>query len=64
MKILSYLILDGHASPMYKSLIESNIGSEYAASTGYDNSTVRSTFSVGLQGIRAEDVCLVSRTHL
>ncbi|RUS30251.1 LOW QUALITY PROTEIN: Metalloenzyme, LuxS/M16 peptidase-like protein [Jimgerdemannia flammicorona] len=39
MRLLSYLLLDGHASPMYKALIDTNIGSEFSANTGYDSST-------------------------
>lgn len=61
MKMLSYLLLDGHASPMYKALIERNIGSDYSASTGYDQTTSRSSFNVGLQGIRTEDVEVVEK---
>ena len=39
MRLLSYLLLDGHASPMYKALIDTNLGSEFSANTGYDSST-------------------------
>jgi Zn-dependent M16 (insulinase) family peptidase len=39
MRLLSYLLLDGHASPMYKALIDTNLGSEFSSNTGYDNST-------------------------
>lgn len=39
MRLLSYLLLDGHASPMYEALIDSNLGSEFSSNTGYDNST-------------------------
>jgi Zn-dependent M16 (insulinase) family peptidase len=31
--------LDGHASPMYKALIDGNIGSDFSENTGYDSST-------------------------
>lgn len=56
MQILSALLFDGPASPMYKALIESNLGADYAPGTGYDASTARATLSVGLQGLRPEDV--------
>lgn len=56
MRILSYLLIDGQASPFYKALIESNIGSDYAAGTGYDTSTKIASFSVGLQGLFQDDV--------
>lgn len=39
MRLLSYLLLDGHASPFYKELIDTNLGSEFSANTGYDSST-------------------------
>ncbi len=64
LKILSHLLLEGSSAPMYKVLIDSNIGQDYASSTGYDSSTKIATFSVGLQGIREEDVELVKRRIL
>ena len=60
LRVLSYLLTDGQAAPFYKALIESNIGSDYVASTGYDTTTKDATFSIGLQGIRKEDIPLVS----
>ncbi|ORY02652.1 hypothetical protein K493DRAFT_405243 [Basidiobolus meristosporus CBS 931.73] len=62
MNILSGLLLDGPASPMYKALIDSNLGSEYSSNTGYNTSTRTSSFSVGLQGIGSNDVDLVGNT--
>ncbi|KAI8368267.1 peptidase M16C associated-domain-containing protein [Radiomyces spectabilis] len=59
MKLLSYLLLDGHASPMYKALIDTNLGSEFSANTGYDNSTRSACLSIGLQGVKEDDVQLV-----
>jgi Zn-dependent M16 (insulinase) family peptidase len=56
MRLMSYLLLDGHASPMYKALIESGLGAEFSANTGYDSSTMQSCFSVGLQGIKSSDI--------
>ncbi|KAI9305038.1 peptidase M16C associated-domain-containing protein [Cunninghamella echinulata] len=56
LRLLSYLLLDGHASPMYKALIETNLGSEFSANTGFDSSTRLSSFSVGLQGISDSDI--------
>ncbi|KAJ3410731.1 Presequence protease, mitochondrial [Chytridiales sp. JEL 0842] len=55
-RMLSTLLTDGAASPMYRALIESNIGSDYAASTGYDRTSRQTCFSVGLQGMRTSDV--------
>ncbi|KAI9253614.1 peptidase M16C associated-domain-containing protein [Sporodiniella umbellata] len=62
MRLLSYLLLDGHASPMYKALIDSNLGSEFSSNTGYDNSTSTSCLSIGLQGVKEEDVDKVQTT--
>ncbi|TPX62967.1 hypothetical protein PhCBS80983_g00118 [Powellomyces hirtus] len=54
--ILTSLLLDGAAAPMYKALIETNIGSDYAATTGYNQEAKITNVSFGLQGIRSEDV--------
>ncbi|KAI8083948.1 peptidase M16C associated-domain-containing protein [Gilbertella persicaria] len=62
MRLLSYLLLDGHASPMYKALIDTNLGSEFSINTGYDNSTSTSSLSIGLQGVKEEDVDKVKQT--
>ncbi|ORX47272.1 hypothetical protein BCR36DRAFT_398494 [Piromyces finnis] len=60
--ILSHLLLSGESYPMHKALIESNIGSDYSAGTGYDDNARMATFSVGLQGIKSEDVDMVEQT--
>ncbi|KAI7863451.1 peptidase M16C associated-domain-containing protein [Mucor mucedo] len=62
MRLLSYLLLDGHASPMYKALIDTNLGSEFSSNTGYDNSTCTSSMSIGLQGVKDSDVEKVQST--
>jgi Zn-dependent M16 (insulinase) family peptidase len=59
LSVLSKLLLDGPSSPLYQTLIESNIGSEYTPNTGYDASTNESSFSVGLQGVKREGIELV-----
>lgn len=80
--VLSQLVIEEESSPMFKALIDSHIGSNYASGTGFDSYTkyacqfyifiyeilwmahaVRLTsLSVGLQGIRAEDVPMVEET--
>ncbi|KAF9171369.1 Mitochondrial presequence protease [Mortierella sp. AD011] len=62
LRILSDLLTDGHASPMYKALIESGLGSEYSANTGYDGSTMVSSLSFGVQGMKQDDVSKVEET--
>jgi len=61
MQVLSHLLLSGESYPMHKALIESNIGSDYSAGTGYDDNARMATFSVGLQGIKTEDVDMVEQ---
>ncbi|KAI8327793.1 peptidase M16C associated-domain-containing protein [Chlamydoabsidia padenii] len=56
MRLLSTLLLDGHSSPMYKALIDSHIGTTFSSNTGYNGSTRISSFTVGLQGIKGENV--------
>ncbi|XP_022112056.1 presequence protease, mitochondrial-like isoform X2 [Acanthaster planci] len=56
MSILSHLLVSGPTSPFYQALVQANIGSDYSPVLGYDGSTKDASFSVGLQGIRQEDV--------
>lgn len=56
MHILSSLLLNGLNAPFYQSLIESNLGNNFSPGTGYDDSTREAVFSVGLQGIKEEDI--------
>ncbi|OZJ06238.1 hypothetical protein BZG36_00782 [Bifiguratus adelaidae] len=62
MRLLSYFLLDGHSSPMYKALIETNLGSDFSPNTGYDPSTGSTCLSIGLQGVRSADVPRVEET--
>ncbi|TPX67666.1 hypothetical protein SpCBS45565_g03630 [Spizellomyces sp. 'palustris'] len=59
MRVLTSLLMDGAASPMFKALIEPNIGSDYSVTTGYNQHTKMTNVSFGLQGIRSEDVDMV-----
>ncbi|KAK3738451.1 hypothetical protein QZH41_017087, partial [Actinostola sp. cb2023] len=61
MSILSSLLIDGPTSPFYQALIEPNIGSDYSPGTGYDNGTKDSSFSIGLKGIKPDDVDRVKK---
>ena len=60
LSILSSLLLDGPAAPLYQALIEPNIGNGYAPGTGYDGDSRQPTFTVGLQGIAEADVPVVA----
>lgn len=54
--ILGQLLVGGPASPFYEALIDADIGSDFAPSTGVDSTTKEASFTVGLQGIKEEDV--------
>ena len=62
LKILCELLFEGPASPFYRALIDSGLGSEYAPGTGYDTSTHQSTISVGLQGLTEDKLKKVEET--
>ncbi|RKP38289.1 presequence protease [Dimargaris cristalligena] len=55
MGFLSKLLLSGADAPLYQALIDTNMGAEYSANTGFNPYTYQSSFSVGLQGVRAAD---------
>jgi Zn-dependent M16 (insulinase) family peptidase len=50
LKLISDLLLDGAASPMYKALIESKLGTDYAPTTGYSTYSFTTHQSIGVQG--------------
>jgi presequence protease len=58
--ILSSLLLDGYGSPMYRALIETELGSSFTPNTGLDTSAKKPIFSVGVNGVREEDVSKVN----
>ncbi|CAL9728209.1 presequence protease, mitochondrial [Monosporozyma unispora] len=56
LKILSSILLDGQSSIFYKKLIETGVGTDFSINTGIESQTEANLFSVGLQGMSAEDV--------
>ncbi|KAJ4333345.1 Mitochondrial presequence protease [Ascochyta clinopodiicola] len=54
--VLSSLLMNGYGSPLYRNLIESGLGADFSANTGYDSAGRRGVFSVGLDAVKAEDV--------
>ncbi|KAF2134269.1 hypothetical protein P153DRAFT_363241 [Dothidotthia symphoricarpi CBS 119687] len=54
--VLSSLLMNGYGSPLYRNLVESGLGADFSANTGYDSAGRRGTFSVGLDAVKAEDV--------
>ncbi|KAI8324367.1 hypothetical protein GQ54DRAFT_256547 [Martensiomyces pterosporus] len=59
--VFSSLLLNGTSAPMHKALIDSQIGSDYSANTGYSPYTRQTSLSVGLQGIADKDIPLVEQ---
>ena len=49
--VLGNLLIEGHSSPFYKSLIESGIGSQYSVNTGMESTTAMNFFTIGAQGL-------------
>ncbi|KAJ8329530.1 Mitochondrial presequence protease, variant 2 [Batrachochytrium dendrobatidis] len=56
MRILVNLLTDGAASPMYTSLIESGLGSDYAPTTGHSQFACRASTSFGLTGMESKNI--------
>ncbi|OAL06654.1 hypothetical protein IQ06DRAFT_262904 [Phaeosphaeriaceae sp. SRC1lsM3a] len=57
--VLSSLLMSGYGSPLYRNLIESGLGADFSANTGYDSAGRRGVFSVGLDAVKADDVIKV-----
>ena len=60
--ILSSLLMSGYGSPFYQGLIESGIGSNFSPNTGFDSSGRIGIYSIGLDGMRTEDVTRLKET--
>jgi Zn-dependent M16 (insulinase) family peptidase len=56
LKIMSTYLLDGYGSPLYQGLIDEKLGSDFSPNTGFDSSSKKGIFSVGLQNVREEDL--------
>lgn len=54
--IVSSLLLDGYGSPMYQALVEAGLGSDFTPNTGFDTAAGKGIFSIGVNGVRNEDV--------
>ncbi|KAL8693906.1 MAG: hypothetical protein Q9218_001371, partial [Villophora microphyllina] len=59
LRIMSSLLLDGYGSPLYRALVESGLGPDWSPNTGYDTGGKVGIFSVGLNGVKKEDVAKV-----
>jgi Zn-dependent M16 (insulinase) family peptidase len=56
LSIVSSLLMGGYGSPLYEGLIGSGLGSNFSPNTGHDTSGRVGIFSIGLDGMRSEDV--------
>ena len=56
LEILSELLFQGPNSPFYKKIIQTGIAPSFAPGTGYNSSFKQGTFTVGVQGIKQDDV--------
>ena len=56
LSILSSLLMSGYGPPLYEGLIGSGLGSNFSPNTGHDTSGRVGIFSIGLDGMRSEDV--------
>ncbi|EXJ96416.1 hypothetical protein A1O1_01542 [Capronia coronata CBS 617.96] len=54
--IMLSLLMNGYGSPLYQGLIESGLGTNFSPNSGYDSSGRIGTLSIGLDGMRSEDV--------
>ena len=54
--IMMSLLMNGYGSPLYQGLIESGLGTNFSPNSGYDSSTSVGVLSVGLDGMKAEDI--------
>lgn len=60
--MLGALLTRGPSAPFYRALIDSNLGYEFAPSTGYDSNPREGLFAIGLTGVKQEDVNTVVET--
>lgn len=62
LSLLSALLIDGYGSPLYRGLIEAGLGSDFTPNTGFDSSSRRPIFSIGLTGVKEESVSQVKES--
>ncbi|KAL7994518.1 putative metalloenzyme, LuxS/M16 peptidase, peptidase M16C associated [Plasmopara halstedii] len=58
LRIVAYLLTNGPASPLYKSLIDSNLAQDFSVGTGFDTSTFYPTFGVGVEGFQGGEAAV------
>ncbi|KAK3677784.1 Mitochondrial presequence protease [Recurvomyces mirabilis] len=56
LQVISNILLDGYGAPLYRSLVESGLGTDFSPNTGYDSSASKGLFSIGLTGVSEKNV--------
>lgn len=59
LSIMASLLLDGYGSPLHRNLIEAGLGPDWSSNTGYHSDGKIGIFSIGLSGVKKEDVSKV-----
>ncbi|KAI0233891.1 Mitochondrial presequence protease [Massospora cicadina] len=62
LNLLSSLLTSGASAPMQQALLDTNLGAEYSATTGYNTHAKHASFSIGLQGVKGSDLEKVEAT--
>ncbi|KAF2842713.1 hypothetical protein M501DRAFT_993461 [Patellaria atrata CBS 101060] len=57
--VMTSLLTDGYGSPLYRNLIEAGLGTDWSPNSGFDPSGKQAMFSVGLNGVKENDVSKV-----
>ena len=55
-RMLSYLLFNGPASPMYQNLLASNLATDFSSAAGFDGSTLETTFGMGVAGLSEDNL--------
>ncbi|EME79874.1 uncharacterized protein MYCFIDRAFT_204362 [Pseudocercospora fijiensis CIRAD86] len=50
------ILMDGYGSPLFEALIQSGLGNNFSPNTGADTQGTKIVFSVGLDGVKQENV--------
>lgn len=59
LSLVASLLMDGYGSPLYQNLIEAGLGTDYSPNSGYDGGAKQAIFSVGLNGVKKDNVSKV-----
>ena len=60
--IMMSLLMTGYGSPLYQGLIESGLGTTFSPNSGYDNALSVGVLTVGLDGMKVEDITGLKQT--